>query len=68
MSNKTPAKEPKAVDRSIVNNCIECDNFYYTKTSNLLKDSEKTRTIDTNWKVNVNDVFASKTALTGLWF
>ena len=48
MSNKTPAKEPKAVDRSIKNNCIECDNFYYTKTSNLLKDSEKTRTIDTN--------------------
>lgn len=68
MSNKTPAKEPKAVDRSIANNCTECDNFYYTKTSNLLKDSEKTRTIDTNWKVNVDDVFASKTSLTGLWF
>ena len=48
MSNKTPAKEPKAVDKSIANNCTECDNFYYTKTSNLLKDSEKTRTIDTN--------------------
>ena len=48
MSKKAPAKEPKALDRSAANNCTECDNFYYTKTSNLLKDSEKTRTIDTN--------------------
>ena len=68
MSNKAPAKEPKALDRSAANNCTECDNFYYTKTSNLLKDSEKTRTIDTNWKANMDDVFAGKTVLTGLWF